>query len=121
LDLSSIPRRANRTLIPAGGAGLDQDLDLLPGVGSSVQHYPGQELGEFHTGQPQCHRRDHAGLRLVAKHQVTGYELSFGHPQAETTEKPGLADGLPTDALKDAGQRLLGLLVQREPPPARPR
>ena len=32
---------------------------------------------------------------------------------AETTEKPGLADGLPTDALKDAGQRLLGLLDQR--------
>ncbi|MEK6441566.1 hypothetical protein [Pseudonocardia sp. T1-2H] len=40
---------------------------------------------------------------------------------AETTGKPGRADGLPTDALKDAGQRLLGLLVQREPPPARPR
>ncbi len=32
---------------------------------------------------------------------------------AEAKEKPGLADGLPTDALKDAGQRLLGLLVQR--------
>jgi len=32
---------------------------------------------------------------------------------AEATEKPGLADALPTDALKDAGQRLLGLLVQR--------
>ncbi|GAA1288229.1 hypothetical protein GCM10009609_63680 [Pseudonocardia aurantiaca] len=32
---------------------------------------------------------------------------------AETNEKRGLADGLPTDALKDAGQRLLGLLVQR--------
>jgi hypothetical protein len=32
---------------------------------------------------------------------------------AETKGKPGLADALPTDALKDAGQRLLGLLVQR--------
>ncbi|MDT7649025.1 MAG: hypothetical protein QOI36_431, partial [Pseudonocardiales bacterium] len=32
---------------------------------------------------------------------------------AETKGKPGLADALPTGALKDAGQRLLGLLVQR--------
>jgi hypothetical protein len=32
---------------------------------------------------------------------------------AETKGKPGLADALPTDALKDAGQKLLGLLVQR--------
>jgi hypothetical protein len=32
---------------------------------------------------------------------------------AEAKEKPGLVDGIPTDALKDAGQRLLGLLVQR--------
>jgi hypothetical protein len=32
---------------------------------------------------------------------------------AETTDKPSLTDALPTDALKDAGQRLLGLLVQR--------
>ncbi|WP_433275063.1 SRPBCC family protein [Pseudonocardia xinjiangensis] len=32
---------------------------------------------------------------------------------AETTDKPSLSDALPTDALKDAGQRLLGLLVQR--------
>jgi len=32
---------------------------------------------------------------------------------AETNDKPGLADGLPTGALKGAGQRLLGLLVQR--------
>jgi len=32
---------------------------------------------------------------------------------AETTDKPSLTDALPTDALKEAGQRLLGLLVQR--------
>jgi hypothetical protein len=32
---------------------------------------------------------------------------------ADTKGKPGLADALPTDALRDAGQRLLGLLVQR--------
>jgi hypothetical protein len=32
---------------------------------------------------------------------------------AESKSKTSLADALPTDALKDAGQRLLGLLVQR--------
>jgi hypothetical protein len=32
---------------------------------------------------------------------------------ADTKDKTSLADALPTDALKDAGQRLLGLLVQR--------
>jgi len=31
---------------------------------------------------------------------------------AETKERPGIADVLPKDALKDAGQRLLGLAVQ---------
>jgi hypothetical protein len=32
---------------------------------------------------------------------------------ADSKDKTSLADALPTDALKDAGQRLLGLLVQR--------
>jgi hypothetical protein len=35
----------------------DQDLDLLGGVGSGVQHDPAQELGEHLVDQPQRHQR----------------------------------------------------------------
>ena len=35
----------------------DQDLDLLAGVGSGVQHDPAQELGEHLVDQPQRHQR----------------------------------------------------------------
>jgi hypothetical protein len=35
----------------------DQDLDVLAGVGSGVQHHPAHELGEHQVGQSQRHRR----------------------------------------------------------------
>jgi hypothetical protein len=35
----------------------DQDLDVLGGVGSGVQHDPAQELGEHLVDQLQRHRR----------------------------------------------------------------
>jgi hypothetical protein len=35
----------------------DEDLDVLGGVGSGVQHHPAQELGEHQVDQSQRHRR----------------------------------------------------------------
>jgi hypothetical protein len=48
----------------------DQDLDLLGGVGSGVQHDPAQELGEHLVDQPQRHQRIMPGCMPRANEQV---------------------------------------------------
>jgi hypothetical protein len=59
----------------------DQDLDLLAGVGSGVQHDPAQELGEHLVDQSQRHQRIMPGRLPRTNGQVTGCVHSFGHPQ----------------------------------------
>jgi hypothetical protein len=58
----------------------DEDLDLLPGVGSGAQDHPGQELGERHVDQLQCHQRIMSGSVRRQSGRSTR-EHSFGHPQ----------------------------------------
>ena len=70
----------------------DEDLDLLPGVGSGAQDHADQELGERHVDQLQCHQR----IMSVSVRRQSGRstrEHSFGHPQARRRCDRSTQDG----------------------------
>jgi hypothetical protein len=70
----------------------DEDLDLLGGVGSGVQHHPTQELGQHQVDQPQRHRR----IIPVARSDESAGQGLLAQFRSPTGAEPGVLTGMAT-------------------------